>query len=504
MAQSITQYPRFPGTNSTCYEVIFVQNAQGLYVPTQKLITGLSPLLTDSGEIFIKLDWSAIANLGVSSPGISTSNIAQSAVDSILNPSFFPEMQGRSIVELPIHLIGHSRGGSVVSAMAELLGKRGIWVDHVTTLDPHPLNNDNFGAPPLVTIVDAPVRAWENILFFDNYWQTNPDLTVPNGEPVQGAYNRYVGPLAGGYNNAHMNVHLWYHGTLDLNNPATDSQANITSMERASWWTPYEQQGVVAGFYYSLVGHGDRLSNDAPVGSGTTRIRDGYNQRWDFGAGLATNRFQLPSNSGEWPNVIKFELAGTNSFTLPSGTRVYGIIPGLATTISTRMFFQYGGLPSANATVTVILGRDGNVYNPENIPVATVTYSATGSNVASAVPTLDFTKANVPLGVYYAYAKITTATHSRYLYAPQLVEVLPPLTLSGPVIATGGQVIIQISGIANEHAIIEASSDLKTWTTITTNALSATVTNALVGTASISDARLSSGPGRFYRAFYRQ
>ena len=53
--------------------------------------------------------------------------------------TLIPEMGGRPLAQLPLHLIGHSRGGSVVTEMARLLGAQGVWVDQVTTLDPRPV-----------------------------------------------------------------------------------------------------------------------------------------------------------------------------------------------------------------------------------------------------------------------------------------------------------------------------------------------------------------------------
>src|SRR6266702_1019041 len=54
MAQKIPEYYRFPGTNFSCYEISFVQDGQGNYVPTQSRIGGVPPTSADSGEIIVK------------------------------------------------------------------------------------------------------------------------------------------------------------------------------------------------------------------------------------------------------------------------------------------------------------------------------------------------------------------------------------------------------------------------------------------------------------------
>ena len=142
-------------------------------------------------------------------------------------------------------------------------------------------------------------------------------LFVPNGQSVFGAYNRKLLNLSGGYSSSHSDVHLWYHGTIDLATPTSDTQATITASQRSAWWTSTEMSGAAAGFFYSLIGGGDRLSNLEPGGVGTGRISDGFNKNWDLGGGLAANRTALPANAGLWPNPILFNLTNVNP--IPAG-----------------------------------------------------------------------------------------------------------------------------------------------------------------------------------------
>jgi hypothetical protein len=310
MANQITNYPVFPGTNSTTYTLtLTTPDGANIYYQWSP-VAGAMPTNTDSGEIIVKLDWSQLAGSLTDSSvyDMSTYDVA-AAVSWVLEQtnSIFG---GHSVTEFPIHLIGHSRGGSLVTEISRLMGMDGVWIDHLTTLDPHPLNND--GNSDLLMPTDASAKnAYINVLFRDNYWQDLGGFLDPTGEEVNGAYNRQLYNLSGGYNNSspdHSNVHLWYHGSLDLRNPATDTDAYVTSTERYNWWFSYEYYGVFSGFYYSLIGGGDRTSADQPVGQGFPAIRDGYNQAWDLGAGqTAGSRTALASNNGNWPNVIKFD-----------------------------------------------------------------------------------------------------------------------------------------------------------------------------------------------------
>jgi len=290
MAGQIGQYYRFPGTNFTCYEIFFALT-NTTYTPTWRRLAGPAPQALDSGEIVVKLDWRQLAN-----NSYSTYEVATAVVPRLMQTNFIAEMNGHALAELPLHLIGHSRVGSLICELSRLLGTNGVWIDHLSTLDPHPLNNDGFFDFPY-TVVDASAQTYENVLFHDNYYQTLD--TLFHGESVPGAYVRQLSNLDGGYSGvaaSHSDVHLWYHGTVDLRVPASDTEATLGSTERQTWWTAYESRGLNAGVNYSLIGGGNRFSLDQPAGA--ARIRYGYNQIGDFGAGTANNRGLLPSNNG--------------------------------------------------------------------------------------------------------------------------------------------------------------------------------------------------------------
>ena len=70
--------------------------------------------VTDSGEIILKLDWSQLSD-GYS---YDTFQVAAAVVPALLSTNFLPQLGGHALVEMPLHLIGHSRGGSLVAKSA--------------------------------------------------------------------------------------------------------------------------------------------------------------------------------------------------------------------------------------------------------------------------------------------------------------------------------------------------------------------------------------------------
>jgi hypothetical protein len=469
MAERVGEYPGFPGATYSCYVISITQNGSGQYVASATLKNETGPLLADSGEILVKLDWSTLSGFG----GPSTTTIAQTAVTGLLSTTLIPEMGGRPLAELPLHLIGHSRGGSVVTEMARLLGAEGVWVDQVTTLDPRPV--PQFG--------DASVTSWANVLFVDNLWQTMGDgFIVPNGQSVFGAYNRKLLSLGGGYSSSHSDVHLWYHGTIDLATPASDTQATITASQRSAWWTATEMSGGAAGFLYSLIGGGDRLSNLEPAGAGNGRIRDGFNKNWDLGGGVAVNRTGLPANAGLWPNAILFALENA---TIPAGEA-----------FDATLYHQAGASAAGEIEMGIFLDQDFNPYNENEIEVNQQLLARTGPNAVSLNPlSVPVNAAEVPPGSYSVCARLNDGVRTRYLYALQTLVVTPSVQLPSieSVAFSGGVFRFNVHAFPGQEVTVQASGDLINWTPLQTHTFTGTIWEFV-------DADAGNFAKRFYRA----
>jgi hypothetical protein len=461
VADAIPKYARFPGTNFTTYRMTMTYNGTA-YVITAARANGAPASATDSGEIIVELDWSQLSS-DVFDNYASTYAVAFAASQALAQTNFISEMNGHALAEFPLHLVGHSRGGSLVSDISRQLGTNGIWVDHLTTLDPYPLNNDgNFNFPATVTDASAN-NTFATVLFADNYWQNlgaGYAFGDPDGERVNGAYVRQLTSLSGGYNNDHSNVHLWYHGTVVWATPANDTGASITTSERNSWWVAYEQKGTNAGFRYSLIGAANRLSTDMPVGPGTPAIRNGYNQRWDLGAGNANNRTALGTNNGTWASLIKFNRLETNQ-----------VVQGQS--IPLKFYYQWARPATSNATVSIYLDDDPNVLNNNqklllqmNVPGTTMT------NVNAVTVSVPLFATNAAPGLHLLLAVIKNGSQTRYLYAPELVQVIAnPAPVLDIAQISAAQFRIGVNGQTNQTIVLEGSFDLMSWQPLATNTL---------------------------------
>jgi hypothetical protein len=243
----------------------------------------------------------------------------------------------------------------------------------------------------------------------------------------------------------------------------------------------YEQRGTNAGFQYSLIGGGNRMSTDRPLGlPSDPAIVDGYNQWWNLGAGTFANRTPLPANNGIWPNIIRLDVTGTNVVTAGQS-------------IATKFYYQYGGA-SNSLTAQFYFDRDLNPYNTNSTPILQITLAATGTaSVNSDIVNLATT--NVPPGVYAVYGRISDGAHTRYLYAPEWVDVVsarqPPELGLGAV--NGTQFVIVVNGVVSQTIVLQTSTDLQSWLPLATNTLTA-------GSWTYTNSAPSSDSSQFYRA----
>lgn len=499
MADRMANYTSFWGTNASIYQINISTNTSGQFVTDAFFLDGVAANQSNSGNIFVLLDWSNVAGKLVSFIEIyparyTVTQIADVVTPLLLNPNLISDLGGHALADFPMQLIGHSRGGPLISEIARLLGAHGVWVDQLTMIDPHPCNPANqleaLGCP----VLDPQPAVFANVYFADDYWQnlgsSGFDLT---GQPVTGAYNRQLTSLPNGYSLQHSNSHLWYHGTVDFTSPVTsDTGASITDADRTSWYAPAETNGLQAGFLYSQVGGGNRHSTNQPAGAGTAEIRDGI-----IGFGL---RQALPANDGTWPNVIQISALnpGRFEFTSEPGLALREVNvghPNGALTVGASYQAGQGG------SWQVFLDPDANDLDGNEIVIVQETLDATGtSTVSNIVRAITINPTQVANGEYYLGTRITSTQSgmSRVQYAPQKVAILAPLQLT--VLPNGnGNATLEISGSSGYDAAIDATTDLSVW-------LGAGIYSFTSGDfgepVTIGNPILLDQPGLFFRAHY--
>jgi hypothetical protein len=436
---------------------------------------GSNLTVSTNAEIVIKLYWDKWADQ-CNPPYATTANIAATVVPFLFTNNLTPTNGGptisRPLVEMPLHLIGHSRGGSVVLEIAHLLAQGGVWVDHVTTLDPHPITSSDLDALCLLHLGISPdpvVQLYDNVVFADEYYQFDSDgLLGISGVPVAGATQQFLNNrfdsdgLPAGLANDHQAVHDWYHGTIDTG--ATTVAGD--PIPRAAWYVPTD-----IGFQFSLIAKGQALRD---------QIQSNYTSnglKWKGATRTTVNRIgQL------WPNI---ELENINS--------VWAAQAGTQIPILIRFQNSY-----SNNVVTVGLGSDTD-QNPYNNAATNIVANYSLTNIDSRswyFSTNIWTFASGDTRKY-AYAKITDYKgFVRYYYLSQPFQVLPPPNnplLLSPQLMPDGKFTAVLSGETGRTYVIEVSTNFANWTQIKTNML----TNR---TAPFID---PSAPGlarRFYRA----
>ncbi|MFM7816824.1 MAG: hypothetical protein ACKPGI_07635, partial [Verrucomicrobiota bacterium] len=406
-----------------------------------RLLEGTSPSLDPSGDLIILLDWNPFSGALIPINGLpeSTTVVGPTIADALLSSELIPELRG-PVARLPLHLVGFSRGGSLVAEISKRLGQRGVVVDHLTLLDPHPLNNDGFSdglLPPAGWFIKDGTAAngiYENVLFADAYFQT---LLMPVGAVPRGAFVRSLddwGLNDWGYLLPHDDVHLWYLGTVEVALPDTsDGDQNLTEAQRQGWYAPIENQGRHAGYQYSLRAGGDRSEVFEPVDGASGFPRQGLNQSWGSVLGIpsGSNRAPLTDRLPEVrPNLLGFHLAGPTIQDMASSPLDFGHGAPLREAVMTpdsaplkaRLVYLLEGTDPA--TLTVSLDLDAN---PLNGTLDRIQFSIppTGPQPRDIEIDLSALGQGLDRGRYRIGASLETRWMTRDYLAPERLRVVP-------------------------------------------------------------------------------
>jgi hypothetical protein len=224
-----------------------------------------------------------------------------------------------------------------------------------------------------------------------------------------------------------------------------------------------EDQGTNAGFHYTLQGGGDRLSTTQPNGANSSPIRDGFNRYYDVGDGdTPNNRTPAGSNSGDWPNPIRFNLLTTN--VVEQGDRA-----------DFEIYFQWAQPNTSTQMVHVLADPDRNPLNGNEILLDSgFATGTTAAQVSQGTIEVELAGAGLVAGEYQVLIEMTGGSRSRLLYASQSIQVsasTQPFALDITA-STNSMFLLGINGIAGQTALLEMSADDLPWIPVATNTLS--------------------------------
>ncbi|HVT89623.1 MAG TPA: hypothetical protein VHD56_12275 [Tepidisphaeraceae bacterium] len=328
---------------------------------------------TTTAEAVVKVDWTDVDS------GLPfTGDVGDVIADYLLTShGTMPPL-----AQLPIHLIGHSRGASVATAISEKLGKAGVWVDQQTYLDPVAL-------PQVLGFGDTPLKIFSNVIFADDYWRTDgKDNFDPDGSYVKGTHQGNLNDIVQKQfiGSAHMSVPAYYDGTINPN-AIMDRDEPIFP----SWYgnTAAKPPRTSTGFYFSRIRGGARPADGLVPGFGGTATRS-----------------SVSSSRKQWANGGGLDVFGGSSFSVGQKLTV-------------RFVHQDSDGPS---NVTLFLDSDRNPYN-NNVAKVMRRFNF-DKTPAMTVAHLSALTAGTAPGKYYVGAYFSDADgHARYAYTTRQITL---------------------------------------------------------------------------------
>lgn len=395
---------------------------------------------SNSGELVVTVDWTQ-ANGMWRYPYYKTATVAGALVEALTSPAFLPEFGlGSALAALPIHLIGHSRGGSLVASLARQLGQHGIWVDHLTMLDPTPVWDDE---KPVLT---------RNVVYADEVWQSgNVAVFFPTTGPVPGAITRKITSSSLGYAGTeweatHSDTHLWYAATIDNEGDVFDGEVTFASDSRASWFKESENLGRSVGYALSRIAGGELERSGLGKGFG----HDGYG-----------DRSEADLSGEQWPNVGN--IRPFDGWSVKAGASI-------------DVGFDHESSEKPN-DIWFFLDIDTNPFNGNELrPIAN--FAAPGLTDHSFEEWFTWNVEAYPPGSYYIGAVASAGARSRVAYSAKPVSVSDPGVpgphqlvngTSAPVsVATGGggQILVGLTNTQNAPVVVTHSPVTGEWSAV--------------------------------------
>lgn len=369
------------GDGVSIYNLRIAREGGTARVTSFNLVFGPGPSSPSSrnAETVVMLDWSDASGLLFSS--FSTATIA-GLVKPYLTSTVPSAGISTPLASGPIHLIGHSRGGSLVAALANDLGREGIWVDQLTTIDPYPVASVN----------DFPAVLTDRVRYADNYYETlrgDTAIGVIAGAPVEGALNVNLDPIGAN----HTTTHTWYHGTI-----STQASSVVSESIGSGWYTP--------------VGLGPR----GTVGFNRSRLGGLAVDTGGIGAPFGgTGRREPVAGTGgsKWPNIGGVRVTNGTAFQIGQAIRTS---------------FEFEDADS-DASIAIYLDTDRNPSGGA--------FKVAESNQAGEPGVFDLelelNTAGVAAGSYFVLAAISDGTRIRYDYwdTPVTLTAPPPEPVYG-------------------------------------------------------------------------